>query len=122
MGIPNINVGLAACRGRLFPFGFLRFFRAMTRVREARFFGLAALEEYRHKGIAVLMMLENVEYCRNRGYDLLEASWVLEDNEMSKRTIEHALNGKHYKTYRIYEKPVDCELRNADCGFTRAVQ
>ena len=104
LGIPNINRGLAACKGRLFPFGFLRFFRAMKRVREARFFGLAALEEYRHKGITVLLLLESMRHCREIGYDTSEASWVLEDNEMSKRTIEHGLNGKRYKTYRIYDK------------------
>ena len=106
MGIPNINRGLAACGGRLFPFGFLRFLRAMKRVREARFFGLAALEEYRHKGITVLMLLENIIYCLDRGYDFLEASWILEDNKMSRRTLERALGAKRYKTYRIYEKPI----------------
>ena len=106
LGIPNINRGLAACRGRLLPFGFLRFLRAMKRVREVRFFGLATLEEYRHKGITALMLQESITRTRDRGYDFIEASWVLEDNEMSKRTIEHAADARHYKTYRIYEKPL----------------
>ena len=106
MGIPNINRGLAACKGRLFPFGFLRFLRAMKRTTETRFFGLAALEEYRHKGVTVLMLLENIVWCHNRGYDFIEASWILEDNELSRRTLEHALDATHYRTYRIYEKPI----------------
>lgn len=105
LGIPNINRGLAACKGRLFPFGFLKFLRAMKNVGEVRVFGLATLEEYRHKGITALLLMENVDRCR-RGYDIGEASWVLEDNDMSNRTLKHALDAKHYKTYRIYEKSI----------------
>jgi type I site-specific restriction endonuclease len=40
------------------------------------------------------------------GVDIGEASWVLEDNEMSNRTIQNVLRPEHYKTYRIYEKPI----------------
>jgi hypothetical protein len=43
---------------------------------------------------------------RAKGIDIGEASWVLEDNEMSNRTIQNVLRPEHYKTYRIYEKPV----------------
>jgi len=106
LGIPNINRGLAACKGRLFPFGFLKFFRAMKNVGEVRVFGLATLEKYRHKGITALLLMENVLRCAAKGYALGEASWMLEDNVMSTRTIVNALDGVHYKTYRIYEKPI----------------
>jgi len=112
LGIPNINRGLAACRGRLFPFGFLKFLRAMKHVDEARYFGLAALEEYRHKGITALMLLENVQRSSRIGYRVCEASWVLEDNEISKRTIQHAARATLYKTYRIYEKAIACDVIN----------
>jgi len=106
MALPNINRALAACKGRLFPFGFLRFLRAMRRIHEIRIFGIAALERYRHLGIAGLLMLETILRGRAKGIDTGEASWVLEDNVMSNRTLQNVLDPEHYKTYRIYEKPI----------------
>lgn len=106
LAIPNVNRGLAAAKGRLFPLGFLRFFLAMRRSREMRIFGIAALPKYRHLGITVLLLLETILHGTVRGYQLGEASWVLEDNVLSSRTITRALDAKHYKTYRIYEKPI----------------
>lgn len=104
MALPNINRALAACGGRLFPFGFLRFLRAMKRIHEIRILGIAALEQYRHLGVTGLLFLETILRGRAKGIDIGEASWVLEDNTMSNRTIQNVLEPEHYKTYRIYEK------------------
>ncbi len=107
LAIPNVNRGLSAAKGKLLPLGFLRFFRAMKKTREIRIFGIAALSRFRHQGIAALLLLETILRGMARGYVTGEASWVLEDNYMSNRTIRNALNPIHYKTYRIYEKPID---------------
>jgi len=106
VALPNVNRALAAARGRLLPWGFLRFMLAMRRIHEIRILGIAVLERYRHLGIAPLMMLETILRGRAKGIDVGEASWVLEDNDMSNRTIQNVLGPEHYKTYRIYEKPV----------------
>jgi len=106
MALPNINRALAAVRGRLLPLGFLKFMREMRRIHEIRIFGIAVLERYRHLGITALLLLETILRGRARGIDIGEASWVLEDNDMSNRTIQNALRPEHYKTYRIYERPV----------------
>jgi hypothetical protein len=34
-----------------------------------------------------------------------ELSWILEDNLPTRRLLE-AIGGKHYKTYRVYEKSI----------------
>jgi GNAT superfamily N-acetyltransferase len=106
MALPNINRALAACRGRLLPLGFLKFMREMKRIHEIRIFGIAVLERYRHLGITAMLLLETILRGRAKGIDIGEASWVLEDNEMSNRTIQNVLSPEHYKTYRIYEKPI----------------
>jgi GNAT superfamily N-acetyltransferase len=106
MALPNINRALAACRGRLLPLGFLKFMRELKRIHEIRIFGIAVLERYRHLGITALLLLETILRGRAKGIDIGEASWVLEDNEMSNRTIRNVLSPEHYKTYRIYEKPI----------------
>ena len=106
MALLNINRALAAVRGRLLPFGFLKFIREMKRIHEIRIFGIAALERYRHLGITGLLLLETILRGRAKGIDAGEASWVLEDNDMSNRTIQNVLEPTHYKTYRIYEKQI----------------
>lgn len=106
MALLNINRALAAIRGRMLPFGFLKFIREMKRIHEIRIFGIAALERYRHLGITGLLLLETILRGRAKGIDTGEASWVLEDNDMSNRTIQNVLEPEHYKTYRIYEKSI----------------
>jgi hypothetical protein len=106
LAIPNINVPLAACHGRLFPLGFLTFFRELKRVKETRILGVAALREDRAKGITALLMVEMILRGIKRGYFSGEASWVLEDNQASNASIQGAVNAVKYKTYRIYEKAI----------------
>ncbi len=106
MAIPDINVGLAAARGRMLPLGMFRFLSAMKRVELIRIFGIATLEQYRHMGITAMMMLQTILNGLAEGYNQAEASWVLEDNDMSNRTIQNLVAPRLYKTYRIYEKPI----------------
>ena len=106
LAIPNFNLPLAAVRGRLFPFGFLRFFRELKRVREARILGSAALVHDRAKGITAALFVEILRRGIKRGYRSAEASWVLEDNQMPNLTIQGAADPVLYKKYRIYEKPI----------------
>jgi hypothetical protein len=106
LAIPNINVPLKAVRGRLFPLGFIRFFRELKRVHEARILGVAALQEERAKGITASLFIEVILRGLKRGYRMAEASWVLEDNQMSNLSIQGALEPTLYKTYRIFEKGI----------------
>jgi len=106
LALPNISPALAAAGGRLLPFGWLRFARQLKRTREMRIFGIAALEPYRHMGITGLLFLETILAGLARGIRRAEASWVLEDNLMSNRSITGGLAPELYKTYRIYEKAI----------------
>ncbi len=107
LAIPDVNRGLAAAGGRLLPLGFVRFLRAMRSVHVIRVVGIAALPQYRHMGITALLMLETISRGLPKGYDTAEASWVLEDNVMSNRTIQAGLESRLYKTYRLYEKTIE---------------
>ena len=106
LAIPNFNPALRAAGGRMFPFGFLRFMRAMKRADEVRIFGVAVLKQYRPLGVTALFFLEEIIRGMARGYRAAEASWVLEDNHLSNSSIQGAVNPVRYKTYRIYEKPI----------------
>lgn len=104
LAVPDINRGLTAANGRMFPFGFVRFLRAMKKVDMMRVVGLAALDKYRHMGITARLLLEISRAACEYGYRGGEASWILEDNVMSNRTLDGVFNPSRYKTYRIYEK------------------
>lgn len=71
----------------------------------ARVMALGVIERYRGRGVDALMYYETAKAALERGYDRLEASWILETNEMMNRPIE-LLGAKVYKKYRIYEKAV----------------
>jgi hypothetical protein len=106
LAIPNVNRALAAANGRLWPLGFIKFFRELKRVTESRVIGIATLKKYRTKGITAMLFLEEVIRSVAGGYRHAEASWVLEDNQLSDESIRSAFAPQRYKTYRIYEKPL----------------
>ena len=69
----------------------------------ARVMALGVVEKYRGRGVDALMYYETAKAALERGYPRLEASWILETNEMMNRPIK-LLGGEVYKKYRIYEK------------------
>ena len=56
-------------------------------------------------GIEAIFFAKNIQEARRRGMIGGEASWVLESNEAMVAAAEH-LNGKKYKTYRLYKKEI----------------
>jgi hypothetical protein len=56
--------------------------------------------------VSELLILHTLDYGKNvLGFTAAELGWTLEDNDLINRTIE-AVGARHYKTYRIYEKPL----------------
>lgn len=101
--MPDIFAILKEMNGRLFPFGWIKFFTAKKNIKWVRIITLGIIPEYQKKGIDNIFYHEIVNRAVKKGYLLGEASWILEDNEMMKRGIE-SLGGYVYKKYRIYEK------------------
>jgi len=69
----------------------------------ARVMALGVIEKYRGRGVDALMYYETARAALERDYPRLEASWILETNDMMNRPIQ-LLGGKVYKKYRVYEK------------------
>ena len=109
--LPDVNEAIRPLGGRLttfgLPVGLARLLYRLPRVKTARMAVLVLLEGYRRRGISELLILETLDYGKNViGYHGAELSWTLEDNELINRTIER-VGGVRYKTYRIYQKPID---------------
>ncbi|HVP39864.1 MAG TPA: hypothetical protein VMS93_11850 [Candidatus Saccharimonadales bacterium] len=106
MALPDLNLALRHCNGRMFPFGLLKFLWYKRSIRQGRVLTLGIKEGYRKLGIDALLMAEVTLAAQQRGYTSGEFSWLLEDNWVARRPLEN-LGAKLYKTYRIYEAPVE---------------
>jgi GNAT superfamily N-acetyltransferase len=108
--VPDMNEAIRPLDGRLttfgLPFGLVRLLCRVRHIKTARMLVLVVLEGYRRRGVSELLILNTLRYGKNvLGYTGAELGWTLEDNDLINRTIE-AVGARHYKTYRIYEKPL----------------
>ena len=64
---------------------------------------LGMREGYRNRGIEALLFANGIEVALRAGYKWCEYSWILEDNERTKRAVR-LMGGELYKVYRMYER------------------
>jgi GNAT superfamily N-acetyltransferase len=101
--LPDMNVGLKAAYGRLFPFGLIRILAARKRIHLIRVLSMGVHEDYRNKGIDLAMYYHLYKRGVPKGYFGAEMSWVEEENvSMTNTAIK--LGGKPYRKYRVYER------------------
>jgi hypothetical protein len=105
VALPDANQVLKRMKGRLLPFGFLHFLRRRTIITQVRLLLLGVVPEARHIGLYPMLMYEQFQRTKARGYRGAEMSWTLEDNDGINAGIE-AIGGRRYKTYRVYEKSI----------------
>ncbi len=102
IGVPDVNVAIRACRGRLLPFGWLRFLRTLRQVHSFRTITLGVVPEVRGTGIDAVLLRQLIAQGLEAGYPVCEASWILEDNVGMLRPLLNA-GGHEYRRYRVYE-------------------
>lgn len=105
IALPDYNQVLGKLKGRLFPFGWLRFLVARSRITQLRLWALGLKRKFRNLGFDSLLYYESFVGARNLGYVRAEVSWILEDNQAIIRPIQ-LMGGQVYKTYRIYQKAI----------------
>jgi hypothetical protein len=102
LAMPDYNPAIAAAKGRLLPFGWLKFLLARRKVRTLRVVTLGIKREYRLRGINAVMFATSLRSALQRGFTGVEVSWLLEDNDLVIRSV-NLFGGRLYKTYRIYD-------------------
>ena len=109
VALPNINEIIQSLNGRLLPFGWLKLLWCL-KVKyptSARIPLMGVRSQYHDSllgaALAFGVIADLQQPGLKRGIKEVELSWILEDN-MSMRNIIESLNGRVYKTYRIYEK------------------
>jgi GNAT superfamily N-acetyltransferase len=109
VAVPNVNQVLKYLNGRLFPIGWIKALWYSRKVDQARLMILGVVEEHRGRGIESLLIFETFKAAIQNGYQGMEMSWILENNDMMNRVIQNlgdAYGAHIYRTYRIYQMPV----------------
>ncbi len=105
LALPDLNVALIHCNGRLFPFGIFKVLYYRRKIKNIRVITMGLIEEYRGNGIDVLFHMETLKRGVKRGYEWAETSWILEDN-VPMNKVAAMVGAKIYKRYRIYDKAI----------------
>lgn len=103
LGLPDLNVGIKACDGRLFPFGFLRLLRATKETDRFRVITLGVVPEARRLGLESSLIMEIIEKSMQVGYHDAELSWILEDNVLMLRPLIK-MGAVESTRYRLFEQ------------------
>jgi len=102
--LPNLNIPLRAARGSLNPLNLIPFlYRLYFKMACGRMLTLGVKQEYRGRGLEMLMIKQAFEGARKMGWEYGEMSWTLEDNTQINSVIE-AIGGRVYRKYRVFEK------------------
>lgn len=106
LAIPDINeILIKVKRGRLLPTGIFKLLFGMKKISRIRVLALGVKQEYRKLGIEACFYAGIIRRVTEKGMKGAECSWILEHNELMNKGIQR-INGKVYKRYRIYEKPL----------------
>ena len=107
--LPNINEAIRDLNGRLLPLGWLKLlWRLKVKYPETGRVPLMGVRRQYHDSLlgaalAFSVMAALQPPSIKHGLKQLELSWILEDNKGMRDMLE-AINGRVYKTYRIYSK------------------
>jgi len=109
LAVPDWNPVLADLDGSPLrhPLRALRhlLFTKATDLEGLRLITLGIKEAHRKRGIEGVLFAESLRAGLELGYRWAEYSWILEDNELTKRAVR-LMDGEQYKVYRVYEKAV----------------
>lgn len=105
LALPDINQALKPVKGRLLPFNWIRLMRNIKKINQIRVVLMGVLKEHRNKGIDLMFYKKIVENSRRHNYHRAELSWILENNRMMNRVLEH-INAQKNKVYGIFEKKI----------------
>lgn len=109
LALPDINVILKDIpTGRLFPFGWYKLWRGMSKINTVRVLNVALGNKARFAGAGLLLYQELFERIRQKGMLGGELSWVSESNIRMNGAL-NKLGAKPTKRYRIYSKVLQKE-------------
>jgi hypothetical protein len=105
IAMPSLSRALQRSRGRLFPFGFVRVLWALKHVERLDFLLAGVRQEYRNKGVDLVMVVEVFRDALRRGVKVAESNPELETNTKIQAEWKFVENRQH-KRRRLYRKSI----------------
>jgi GNAT superfamily N-acetyltransferase len=106
LALPDVNPALAQLKGSMAnPLRLLRAWWVGRKLEGLRLITMGVKGEYRLRGIEGVMFYHGLQAALERGYRWCEYSWILEDNELAKRTVR-LMDAQLKKIYRLYRQPL----------------
>ncbi|MDA7951309.1 MAG: N-acetyltransferase [Pirellulaceae bacterium] len=102
-GLLDYNPRIKNIDGRLFPTGFLKLLWNKKRIKKVRLISTNVIPEYQKWGVGLVLLSRLGPEIINWGIEEVEFSWVLENNTLSRKTLERG-GAKQTKTYRVFHK------------------
>jgi len=103
IGIPNMNEGFRACKGKLFPFGISKLISAAKKSKQLDLLIAGIKSEYRGMGLDVWGMISMINSAKKAGFTLMDSHHELETNTRVRVEMER-IGGTLEKRFRIYKK------------------
>jgi hypothetical protein len=105
LAIPSLAKAQQKARGRLFPFGLIHIMRALKKYDTLDFLLAGVKEEYRGKGIDLIMTIDIFRSAMARGIRLAESNPELETNSKIQNQWK-VVQTRQHKKRRIYKKAI----------------
>ncbi len=103
IAMPNLSDGIRKSKGRLFPFGIFKILKAAKKTKQLDSLVGGIKEEYRGRGLDVLIAIKSVESAKKAGFEFVDSHHELETNLKVRAEMER-LGGKVYKRLRVFQK------------------
>jgi GNAT superfamily N-acetyltransferase len=103
ISLPDYNYVLSRLNGKLFPVGVFKYLYYKQKITGIRMFALFVTRLGRRRGVSAALYYHTIVNARKLGYQYGEGSTIHEFNRRMNLDAVKA-GGKHYKTYRIYQK------------------
>ena len=103
LGIPNMCEGIQKAKGHILPFGIFKILRAAKRTKQLDLLLGAIKEEYRGRGLDVMMGLKTIESAQQAGYEYIDSHHQLETNTKMRAEMKR-MGGQVYKRFRVFQK------------------
>ncbi|MCE9544900.1 MAG: N-acetyltransferase [Planctomycetia bacterium] len=98
----DYNSRIKEIDGRLFPFGFLKLITKRRQIKRIRAIATTVVPEYQKWGVGLVVLSGLLPKAMAWGVEEAEFSWVLESNDLSRRSLEKG-GAKRIKTFRLYD-------------------
>lgn len=106
LALPDLNQVLKVLNGTLLTPKLFKALSVGKRIKTGRCLTMGVREKFRKRGIESAMFAQVWGAGIARGYRYGEFSWILEDNKVVHDTATRVFSARHYKTYRLYDKPL----------------